>query len=131
MDRADVPARDEAKTWLTFLAALKLARESNRGWVRTRDPSLEVEVLAERFEANVYGARELLVTLEEEGPLDAEAAFERFREHVPRWERDRRPDEWPAVWRRRVRNLLDWAVLLEVAERVGTEFTVADGAGNS
>lgn len=123
--RAGVPARDEARTWLTFLAALGLAQETDRGFARTRDPvDPSREALADRFVGGVYGARELLDLLASEGPLDTEAAFEGFRGHVPNWER-RRNDDWETEWRERVGRLLEWATLLGLARRTDRGYEAA------
>lgn len=119
---ASVPARDEARTWLTFLASLGLARETDRGFARTRDPAdPDRDELAAAFLDGVYGARELVDLLAAEGPLGSDAAFEGFREHVPNWERMRN-DDWETEWRERVGRLLEWAVLLGVARRTEAGF---------
>ncbi len=120
VDRADVPARDEARTWLTFLRALALVEETERGYARTRDDP-DPETLRDRYLDGVYGARELSAVLEAEGPLDADAAFERFREHVPEYERHR-SDEWEPVWRERVGRLLEWGTLLGAVEHTTTGY---------
>ncbi|MEF8791561.1 MAG: hypothetical protein V5A61_15655 [Haloarculaceae archaeon] len=115
MDRAGVPARDEAKEWLTFMRALGLVTEGDRGYHRTRDP-LDRDALAAAFRERVYGAADLLDALDPEEPRSAEAAFERFADAVPAWERRRHAD-WRRVWRERVGRLLDWAVLFGLATR--------------
>lgn len=114
VERAAVPAQDEARTWLTFLRALSLVEETERGYARTREKP-DHETLRERFLDGVYGARELHQTLGG-APLDGDTAFERFREHVPQYERHR-SDDWETVWRERVGRLLDWGVLLGAFER--------------
>jgi len=113
VDRGVAPARDEARTWLTFLRALALVTETDRGYARTRDEP-DRESLRGRFLDGVYGVRELHDVLEAE-PLDADDAFERFRGHVPRYERHR-SEEWETVWRERVGRLLDWGVLFGAFE---------------
>jgi hypothetical protein len=132
MERADVPAQDEARTWLTFLRGLDLVSETDRGYVRTRDAVVDPAdatddrdgaTLGERFLAGTYGARELRETLASAGSLDADAAFERFREHVPQYERHRAED-WEDVWRMRVRRLLSWGVLFGVFESDGGGYRV-------
>ena len=128
MDRANVPSEDEARTWLTFLTALGLVEETDRGFVCTRDPTdPDREHLATAFEEGVYGVRELVEIADETGPVNAEAAFRRFREHVPRWERHR-SDRWERTWRERVGRLLEWGVLLGVFERDGTRYSTGSNA---
>lgn len=114
VERAAVPARDEARTWLTFLRALSLVEETERGYARTRDDP-DHETLRERFLDGVYGARELHGVLDSGGPLAAAAAFDRFREHVPQYERHR-SEEWETVWRERVGRLLGWGTLFGAFE---------------
>jgi hypothetical protein len=115
MDRAGVPARDEAKEWLTFMRALGLVAEAERGYRRTRD-TVAREELAAAFRERVYGAEDLLEALDEREPASAESVFERFAGSVPTWERRRHAD-WRRVWRERVDRLLDWAVLFGLARR--------------
>jgi len=115
MDRAGVPARDGAKEWLTFMRALGLVDEAERGYHRTRE-SLEPERLAAAFRERVYGAEDLLDALDAGKPVSAHGAFERSVDSVPAWERQRHAD-WREVWRERVGRLLDWAVLFGLAER--------------
>jgi len=114
--RTGLPARDDARKWLTFLEALGLAEETDPGFRRLRvDP--DREAMAGDFRERVFGADDLLDALAAAGePLSTDDAFERFTEEVPRWERDRHPD-WRSVWRERVERLLEWAVLLGLAER--------------
>lgn len=117
-DRTDVPTRERARDWLTFLTALGLARETDRGFHRVREDP-DREDLAEAYMANVYLARELQDALATAGPLPAADAFEAVRGSVPRWERDRNPD-WEAEWRSHVEVLLAWGVVLgPFAEREG------------
>ena len=117
MDRAGVPARDEAKEWLTFMRALGLVSESERGYHRTREP-VERERLARAFRERVYGADDLLSALDPDAPVSAAEAFERFVDSVPDWERSRHAD-WQQVWGERVQRTLDWAVLFGLAGREG------------
>jgi hypothetical protein len=124
-ERADVPAQDDARTWLTFLRGLGLAEETDLGYVRTRaDP--DREALPERFLEGVYGARELRETVERAGPLGVDEAFERFREHVPQYERHR-TDDWERVWRGRVTRLLGWGTLVGVFERTDAGYPASQG----
>lgn len=123
VDRTAVSARDDAKTWLAFLRGLSLVRETDRGYVRTRGNPDE-ESLAERFLAGVYGARELHDILRTAGPVDADAAFERFTEHVPTYERHR-SEEWRQTWRGRVERLLEWGVLFGVFAAAGDGYRLS------
>lgn len=109
-----VPDRDDASDWLTFLRALGLVDEYDRGYARTGDDP-EREQLAERFLDRIVLAETVYEALGDQ-PATAEAVFERVRDSVPEWER-RRTDDWEAVWRDRVRRLLDWAVLFALATR--------------
>lgn len=123
MNRSDVPSQDEARTWLTFLQALGLARETERGFARTRE-AVARERLKERFEERVFGASEIAEILAEEGSLGAGGVFERFAETVPNWERFRHPDSWETLWHERVERLLEWGVLFGWFERVETDESV-------
>ena len=123
VDRLDLPARDDARTWLTFLRALELAEETPSGYRRT-DTEPTVEGCREAFLTRTFAAGAVHDALSTEGPLTADAAFEAVRERVPRWERHR-DREWTETWRERVGNLLDWLVLLDAAERVEGDDGVA------
>jgi hypothetical protein len=116
MDRAGVPARDEAKEWLTFMRALGLVAEAERGYHRTREP-LDRERLAAAFRERVYGVEDVLAALDTDEPLSVEGVFERFADSIPDWERRRHADPRQA-WRERTRRMLDWAVLFGLVERV-------------
>jgi hypothetical protein len=111
--RTEVPAQDEAKEWLTFERGLGLVRETEGGFHRVRTDPGNVD-LARAFREGVFGVETLLSELEE--PLTPDEAFERFEPHVPNWERHHTAD-WESVWRERVARLLDWTVLLGLAER--------------
>jgi hypothetical protein len=128
LDRAGVGGRDEARRWLAFLVALGVVEETDGQYVRGPEVP-DREALARALHDRVYGARELLAALPAAGeggaartatgadPVTAAEAFDAFRGHVPRWERDREVD-WERRWRDRVERLLGWAVLLDLAERV-------------
>lgn len=76
------------------------------------------EALAAAFRERVFGVREVLAALDAaDGPLTVDETFEAVREMVPEWERRRDPAGWADRWRERVARLLDWAVLLGLAER--------------
>jgi hypothetical protein len=131
VDDGVVPARDEASEWLTFARALGLVAESERGYHRVRDapdPTSDAgrRALADAVRENVFGAAELLAALDaaDEDGLTADAAFERFRDRIPNWERRRHTDP-EEVWRARVRNLLDWAVVLGLAAHDGERYRAA------
>lgn len=111
MDRLDVPSRDRARVWLTFLRGLGLVDAGPNGFVRT---SGDVD-LSDAFRDGVYGAREVIEVLEAEAdPLSADIVLQRVR--IPEWERRRYQDS-EAVWRDRISNVLDWLVLLGEARR--------------
>lgn len=116
MERLDFPSRDVARTWLTFLRALGLAEETQSGFVRVRR-DIDRDELADAFETRVYGVSTVLDHLGDSGPLSTEAAFEKFHEEIPTWERHKDPSRVEDVWRERIGNLLDWAVLFGLAER--------------
>lgn len=116
-NRLGLAARDTAATWLDFLRGLGLAKEGPSGFSRLRTEPDAVEI-AETFLETVYGAREVHETLAAaDTPLDAEAVAERTQELVTPWERQRDGPEWTAVWRQRTADLLDWFVLLGLAEQ--------------
>jgi hypothetical protein len=117
MRRLDLPSRDVARTWLTFLRALELATETPSGFKRLRtDPT--PEHLREAFRERVFGAEETLAALgAADDDLTAESAFERFRDAVPEWERHKHPRSWDEVWRERHGRLLEWLALLGLAAK--------------
>jgi hypothetical protein len=117
MRRVGFETRDVARTWLTFLRALELAEETPSGFKRLRtDPT--PDHLRAAFRERVYGAEEALAALESaDDPVSATEAFDRFRERVPEWEHHKNPRTWEQVWAERHERLLDWLVLLDLAER--------------
>ena len=115
MRRAGFPARDVSRTWLTFLRALELARETDAGFVRaSTDPT--PDHLRDAFRRRAYGAREVLDSLATDEPRTVAEVFEAFEGRVPTWETHRAAENWRDVWRERVGRLLGWAVLLDLAE---------------
>jgi len=118
MRRLDFPSRDVARTWLTFLRALELAAETPSGFVReSTEPT--PEGIRTAFRERVYGAREVLDSLDSE-PKTLDEVFAAFEERVPVWETHRAAGDWRDVWRERVERILGWAVLLDLAaERDG------------
>jgi hypothetical protein len=121
-DRTAVASRDAAREWLTFLQALGLASETDRGVYRVRGDS-DPETLSRAYLGNVFPAREVHGTLlEADGPLSVDAVFDGVRDSVPRWERSRHAD-WVSEWRGRIGAALDWAVAFGLARRTGDGYT--------
>ncbi|MFQ3320195.1 MAG: hypothetical protein ACI8UR_002333 [Natronomonas sp.] len=116
MQRGGVPSQDRAKEWLTFLRALELAEETEGKYRRLqRDP--DIETLREAFQERIYLADDVLVILSDaDEQLDADAVFERVKDRLPQWGKLRHADS-EAVWRERVWRILEWAVVLGLAER--------------
>lgn len=127
MRRTEVAPRDEARTWLTFLRALELAEEGPSGFSRVRrDPN--PEHLREAFRRRVYGVETVLETLETaDRPLSAEEVYDRFAEEIPHYERHKYGERLEDVWGERVERQLEWAVLLDLADRTDG----ADGGGEA
>ena len=107
-DGTAVTSRDEAREYLTFLQALGLVAETDRGFHRVRDGPGD-EDLSVAFRERVFGAREVLDCVATE-PRTVEEAFDALRDEIPRWERDRHED-WEAEWRERTERLLGWAAV--------------------
>lgn len=125
MRREGYPSRDIARTWLTFLRALELAEETDSGFRRTdREPT--PENVRESFRERVFGAEDALDVLREAAaPLTADEVFERLRDTVPGWERERRR-RWVDHWTDRTERLLEWLVLLDLAERGDDGYVAAN-----
>jgi hypothetical protein len=125
MRREGHESRDVARTWLTFLRALELAAETDSGFKRTqREPT--AENIRGSFRERVFGASETLSVLQDaDEPLSAERVFERLRDTVPGWERERRR-QWVEHWTDRTERLLDWLVLLDLATRVDGSYVVGN-----
>jgi len=117
MDRLDVPSRDVARTWLTFLRALELAEETPSGFRRT-DVDPTVPECRAALLRRVFAAEAVRDALDADDPRTADAVFETLRGTVPVWERHKNPSRWESIWRDRVDNLLSWLVLLGAADRV-------------
>lgn len=114
-DRLDLPDRDAARAWLTFLRALGLVERTDGGYRRVR-PRPDGAAVRDAFRQRVYGAREAVDAVRTDGPLTDGEVFDRLRDRVPAWERARDPD-WRASWRERTRRLLGWAAFLGLVER--------------
>lgn len=115
----DLTSRDVAREWITFLQALgRLAESDGKYYQRKNSP----EDLATAFCENVYAAETVVAVVEQgEQPLTATEVFDRVREAVPQWERNRRQN-WQAVWHERVERLLEWAVVFELIERTDGKY---------
>ncbi|WP_323675629.1 hypothetical protein [Halorubellus sp. PRR65] len=126
MERVGFPDRDEAAKWLTFLRALGLVAEHERGYARTRE-DVTADALADRFLDGVYLApavREAVASADE--PLSADAVFESVAEGVPQYERNKYPTNWREVWGDTVGRELDWLALLgELEATDGGRYRVA------
>lgn len=126
MRRRDLPSRDVARTWLTFLRALELAVETDSGFKRSsREPS--AANLRESFVANVYSAREVLNALRAaDAPMTTDRVFDVVADHIPTWERHK-SRSWENDWRERIANLLGWLTVLDLAaERADGYVAVKD-----
>lgn len=110
LEGTDLSTRDEAREVLTFLTALGLAADTDRGYHRVADPP-DRDGLARRFRENVFAASEVIEAVEA-GARTPEAVFAAVEPEIPAWERSRHAD-WTAAWRERVTRLLGWAVTLE------------------
>ncbi len=109
-DRTTVQSRDAARELITFMQALGMAAETDRGFHRIRG-EVTPEDLQTPFTENVFGAREILdavVTASE--PLDPEDAFAAIRDDIPQWERAQYTN-WEQEWVDRVERLLEWAAV--------------------
>ncbi|MFB6183854.1 MAG: hypothetical protein ABEI96_04805 [Haloarculaceae archaeon] len=138
----DVIARDDARDWITFMEALGLVEETDRGYRRFHESDadgsagsdddadgiaeVDADALAVSFRENVFGAREVLDALAAaDGPRTADAVFDDVADVVPDWERNRDPD-WKRAWRERVERLLEWGVLFGLVERTDGTYRPAE-----
>jgi hypothetical protein len=117
LDRLDLPSRDRARTWLTFLRALELAEETPSGFRRT-DVEATVAGCRAALLDRVFAAAAVRAALDPDEPRSAADVFPAVRDSVPTWERHKNPSRWESVWRGRVADLLAWLALLDAAERV-------------
>jgi hypothetical protein len=124
-DGTPLQSRDAARELLTFLQALGLAAESDRGFHRVRGDVTDDDLRA-AFVENVFGARELRdALLAADEPLTADDGLDVLREQIPGWERARYPD-WEAEWGERVDRLLTWATVFGLADSVDGAYRVAE-----
>jgi hypothetical protein len=128
VDRTAVPARDSAREWVTFMQALDVVAETPQGYKRRR-VEFDPRALGNAFQRRVFGAREVLATLDA-GPATVEEVFESLAPAVPEWERDRHTD-WEREWRERTRRLLEWGVAFGLVVRDGEACGRADGPEGS
>lgn len=117
--------RREAETWLVFLRALELVSAESAGYRRSRsespsgdEPPFDIETdrarLRRAFRERVHGADAVLEALERaDGPTSAADV----RDEIPASERGSRSDRVEPEPIERVRRLLEWAVVLDLAER--------------
>lgn len=122
--RTDVASQDAAKEWLTFLRALELVEETG-GEYRRLPHDADPDRLREAFRERIYLAEEALAVLAAaDEPVEASTVFDRLADRVPQWERHRHEDA-AAVWRERLRRLLEWAVVLDLADRTADGYVPA------
>ncbi|MFB6298673.1 MAG: hypothetical protein ABEH65_00245 [Halobacteriales archaeon] len=126
MDRVGIPSRDDARTWLSFLRGIGLVEETDGGFVRSRtDPT--AERIASGLLSGIYGAKEVRdILANAEEPLDATTVVDRFEPHVPEWERARDPNRWHDRWAERIERLLEWFVLVGIAEKTSTGYRLSE-----
>jgi hypothetical protein len=115
IERADVPDRNSARSWLAFLVAVGAAARDGDAYYRGTEMP-ETAALAASFRENVFGVTEVLDALSAAGSLTADAVFQRTRSVVPQWERNRDP-EWESTWRDRTERLLAWAVVFDIVRK--------------
>lgn len=130
-DTTALASRDAAREVLTFLQALELVAETERGFHRRREERDRTD-LADSFRDRVFGVRETLDALSEaDGALEPDDAFEAVRPAVPTWERARHTD-WESEWNERVERLLAWAVTFGIVEATegedGTRYRLDESA---
>ncbi|NLV10088.1 hypothetical protein GOC74_09115 [Halomicrobium mukohataei] len=121
-DGTAVTSRDEAREYLTFMQALGLVAETDRGFHRVRDAPSDEE-LPTAFRERVFGAREVLECVATE-PRTPEAVFTAIREEIPRWERNRHED-WEAEWHERIERLLGWAAVFDLVTESDGQYRAA------
>lgn len=123
--------RNEGETWLVFLRALELVSAAPAGYRRVpaapsgespsgESPGLDPGDCGRAFRERVDGADAVLDVLESaDEPLSAAAVADEIAADRSASDRENRPDRFEVDRVERVRRLLEWAVLLERAERTG------------
>lgn len=106
-DRTPVETRDHASEWLVFLTALGCVADDGAGYYR-REDSIDVDTLRTQFEANIFGVRTALETLESaDRPLTGTEIADRVEPATrKRFERAGNDSEY-------LDRLLHWAVVFE------------------
>lgn len=127
-------SRDAAEAWLVFLRALDLVTEESAGYRRVTEQSPPEERLEstdrrlrETFRERVYGADAVCTALEDDdGPLSVAELVETLRDGRAGDQRRARRNR---IDSERVERLLEWAVLLELAERADGGYRTAPVCG--
>ncbi|OAQ51694.1 hypothetical protein HTG_16685 [Natrinema mahii] len=135
VDETPLEDREAAATWLTFLHALELAAAESGSFHRRETGSsgdagdavegpLERGRLGRAFRTRVDGADAVCTTLETaDEPLTVAEVVDERREDGS--SDDRRRSGRPRVDPERTERLLEWAVLLGLAERAGDGYRAA------
>ncbi|WP_254761673.1 hypothetical protein [Natrinema marinum] len=131
LEETSIVDRDEAATWLVFLRALELAAEEPAGYRRRRPgpgdaaTALERDRLRRAFRERVAGAEAVLAALDgSDRPLTAAAVGDALCEDGSNGEQRPRRHR---IRDDRVERLLEWAVLLGLAERAESGYRLARG----
>lgn len=123
--RSDIVTRADAEAWLTFLRAIGLVTKGETGYRRT-GTGTDRRAMADALLERVFMARAVHdVLVERPTPVTARDVFEDVVEEVPRWERHR-SDRWETIWEERTERLLEWFVLLGIADRGDGGYRAAD-----
>lgn len=118
-----VASREHAREWLVFLRALDCAQKGPAGYYRIGKPD-RPEAIAEAFETNLFGVRELLTILSDaSNPLTADA----FCERLDASERGRLVSAVGTVESacESVERRLQWADLFELVSRRNDRYYLA------
>lgn len=121
-DRCTLPNRQVANDWLAFLRALGLAKQTDRGFVRT-DVDPTPQTVRDGLREGVLlvpATLEQLAAATPSDPLTPAGLFAATRDAVPRHDRARDPD-WESTWQERADRLLRWLALVDLASPVVSE----------
>ncbi|MFB6253504.1 MAG: hypothetical protein ABEI06_02725 [Halobacteriaceae archaeon] len=109
--------KDVARTWLTFLRALKLVQKSNTGYTRTTHSPLS-DSTRWAFITRVIGVQKMLAILwRVQDPVREEQLFSEWVDIVPEWERQKSA-HWQQTWRQRLRRIVRWATLFDLIDNI-------------